>query len=279
MQMPARHVSIVTPTPPRFLYFDRSGVGCHGRVDEDVVVDDAEPGGEDVVEADDDETDEVVDEEHPDWIFETEGAYYCVDNQRGQHEETEVDNLEDDVGTEEARLRLADPESHHEDVEERRGPLEDSQDGLGDGQGGGERSEASQADGGFQAGHDVAASLDLLLHAKYVLLSDLHQQPGGEDKHSQIFQDQKEGEGKSTEREMAVLALGGSEVVVDDVNPAQDEEDASERSTQAKELSRSAQRKSESEERHFLILLSLSHLPVEGQQYSDELDSEVKTED
>ena len=184
-----------------------------------------------------------------------------------------MDNLEDDVGTQEARLGLAHPENHHEDVEERRGPLEDSQDGLTDGQGGGQRSEAGQADNGLRQGHEVAASLDVLLHANHILLSRLQHQPGGEDEVPHISQDHKEGEGKSTvtERERTVLAQVGSKVVVDDGNPAQDSEEAEETSTQAKELSSSAQRKSESVERHFLILssLSLSHRPVEGgQQYS-----------
>lgn len=50
-------------------------------------MDDDEPGGEDVVETDDEEKEEVGDEEQLHLIFETEGAHDGPDNQPGQDEE------------------------------------------------------------------------------------------------------------------------------------------------------------------------------------------------
>ena len=75
MQMAVRRIFTgrVASTPTRFLDFDLGRVGCHGIVDEDVVVDDTEAGGEDVEEADDDEKEDVGEEEQADWILETEG--------------------------------------------------------------------------------------------------------------------------------------------------------------------------------------------------------------
>ena len=177
-----------------------------------------------------------------------------------------MDNLEDDVGSDEARLRLGQPDTEHEDVEERRGPLEDGQEALTDGEDGGERGEAGQADGGLQLGHDVAAGLDLSLDSNHIILSRLPRQAGGEDEHPHISQDQNQSEGNPTERESSVLTLAASQVVVDDVDPCQDEEEAGERSTPAKELGSFVQRKFYSEQRHFLLLISRVHPEVS--QYS-----------
>ena len=190
----ARRIFYMLSCPATILYSDLSGVGCPGLVDENVVVDDDEPGGEDVVEADDDEEEEVGDEEELDLILETEGAHYCPDNQPGQDEQQEVDNLEDDVAAEEARLGLGEAEDHHEDVEERRGPDEDCDDGIHGMGGAGERSQTIQADDRLQDGHDVAASQDLSLQANNIILSHLYHQPGGEDKQTDIHEDHEDHE-------------------------------------------------------------------------------------
>ena len=260
----ARRILYRLSCPATILYSDLSGVGCPGLVDEDVVVDDDEPGGEDVVEADDDEEEEVGDEEELDLILETEGAHYCPDNQPGEDEQEEVDNLEDDVAAEEARLGLGEAEDHQEDVEERRGPLEDGQEGLIETEGGGEGSQASQADGRLQAGQDVAASQDVSLEASGVVLPHLLHQAAGEVKEGNIAEDQNDGEGNSTEGELARLAVGGGDVAEEEVQPLQDEEEAGEGPAPAKELSSAAEGKSQSVERHRLVLLSLIHREVQA---------------
>lgn len=96
-----------------------------------------------------------------------------------------MDNLEDDVGTEEAGLRLGEAEEHHENVEERRGPLEDGEEDIVESEGEDERSQTSQTDGRLHAGHDVAASEDLGLQSNNVILPHIHYQARGEEEHAQ----------------------------------------------------------------------------------------------
>ena len=69
-----------------YLGFDLSWDGwlCLCLTDKDDVVDEAEAGGEDVIEAADNENDEAGDKELADMIFEAEAAQYRPDDHPGQ---------------------------------------------------------------------------------------------------------------------------------------------------------------------------------------------------